>query len=319
MRFSSHVLLFLALTAVFNVPNSPSQTSGTADLQRILDKTALSRLEYIGEFKNLLAEETKTFQVYDKDGDVKKKRTVASTFIVFPLAKREGSVAEFRNVLSVDGKPVSDSEKRAQQFFEEVGRAESSEKEFDKIVAEGSRFDEGITVNGLTLYQAPILVENLRPYFEFRLIGIESRDGHDVYVVSYKQLRDSPYVVADNKLKPADGKMTFVYDLDISDPKNASPRLTGSLWIDALTYRIRREERILSISREGRTEQVKAVETMLTYADSSFEILTPKHIEFSQYVIEKKDRQPRKDVFVSFDYTNFTKPDVQVKSADIKN
>src|SRR5688572_25407956 len=75
---------------------------------------------YLETFKNLLSEEKKTFEIYEKSGKVKKRKVVDSTFLVYQLTKEQGRVAEFRNVVSVDGKKVSNADDRAKDFFEKV-------------------------------------------------------------------------------------------------------------------------------------------------------------------------------------------------------
>lgn len=309
------------MLGVFLLASSSSSypQKASPDLTQIINDAAEKRLAYINEFKNLLAQETKSFEVYGKNGDVKKRRSVVSTFIVYPLSRKEGGVAEFRNVISVDGKTLNDSEQRAQNFFNDVAKAESSANETDKIEKEGSRYDQEISINGLTLYQAPVLAENLRPFFDFALEGTDVVNGQQVHVISYRQSKDSPYVTIDPKRAPGDGKLTLIYDLDLSDMRSAVPRLNGKLWVDAASFRIRKESRTLTVTTNNTPTAVRAIETTLEYQNSSFEILTPRRLYFLQYELGKKAQDSRKDVSVAFDYTNFTKPDVEVKSADIKN
>lgn len=312
-------LVFATLFVTFFAIQVRTQITPNPGIQQILTGAAEKRLAYIAEFKNLLSQETKSFETFDKKGEVKKRRSLISTFIVYPLTKKEGAVAEFRNVISVDGKTINDADKRAQDFFEDVAKAESSGKETEKIEKEASRYDEVISITGLTLYQAPVLADNLRPFFDFKLERSETREGVPVYVVAYQQIKDSPYVITSASQSPGDGKLALIYDLDLSDLGSVVPRLSGRLWIDAATFRIRRETRVLAVKSESLSREMTAIETSLDYQDSNFDILTPKRFVFVQYDLNKKRPEPRKDVAITFDYTNFTKPDVEVKSADIKN
>ncbi len=313
------VLVGATLIALGSAISISGQATVTADLPAILKGAAEKRLGYIDEFKNLLSQETKSFEIYDRKGEVKKRRSVVSTFIVYQLAKKENAVTEFRNVISVDGKNVGDSDKRAQDFFEEVAKADSSNKELEKIDKEGSRFDEEISVNGLTLYQAAVLAEHFRPYFEFTLEGTEMMAGRQVYRVAYRQTRDSPYVSLDPKRPATDGKLTLVYDLDLGSPRSTVGRLNGTFWIDTDSLRVRKEKRVLTVRSEDMPAAVPALETVLEYQDSSFEILTPSRLSFTQYIVARKGQESRKELMVVFDYANFTKPDVEVRSADIKD
>ena len=313
------VLVGATLIALGSAVSISGQATVTADLPAILKGAAEKRLGYIDEFKNLLSQETKSFEIYDRKGEVKKRRSVVSTFIVYQLAKKENAVTEFRNVISVDGKNVGDSDKRAQDFFEEVAKADTSNKELEKIDKEGSRFDEEISVNGLTLYQAAVIAEHFRPYFEFTLEETEMMAGRQVYRVAYRQTRDSPYVSLDPKRPATDGKLTLVYDLDLGSPRSTVGRLNGTFWIDTDSLRVRKEKRVLTVRSEDMPAAVPALETVLEYQDSSFEILTPSRLSFTQYIVARKGQESRKELMVVFDYANFTKPDVEVRSADVKD
>ncbi len=292
-----------------------SQMPVNASIEEIVDKAGIQRKKYIEEFKNLLSEETKTFEVYDKKGQAKKHRTVKSTFIVYQLSKDDKLVAEYRNVISVDGKKLDNTEKRAQDFFEKIVEVESSKKELEKLFDEGSRYDLDISLGLFTLYQAVALAENLRPSFEFKLDGTEFIENIEVYVVSYKQLKPSPYIITGNN-EPSDGKLTLKYDVDEDGDLNG--RLSGKLWIDKNTFQVWRENRMLNIQPEGFPAPVILAEDLFDFQKNGFAILTPKKITHTQYDLRKKERKSVKDAQVVLEYDKFTKPDVEVKSSEIK-
>jgi hypothetical protein len=254
--------------------------------------------------------------VYDNNGRVKTRRVVTSTFIVYQ-SPSTGTIGELRNVVSVDGRPVENADKRAQDFFAEIAGAANSARERERIEKEGTRFDESIFINGLTLFQAVVLADDLRPAFDFSVRGQENVNDSRCYVVSYEQARESPYISFDPKRMVNDGKPELVYDLDL--PSKASARVKGRFWIDAATYQIRKEERRIEVRRDPRSTPAVAVETVLEYENSPFAVLTPRRIVFTQYRRLKDDGPPRKDTSVTFEYEKFTKPDVEVKGAEIKN
>ena len=305
------------LTALFTAafPQSPQKPS----LETILSSAERQRENYIREFKNLLSQETKTFSIHDRRGEVKKRRSVVSIFIVYQFSKDEQAVAEFRNVISVDGRKLNDSDKRAQEFFEDISRAESVGKEIDKLEREGTRFDEGLSINGLTLFQAPVLAENLRPNFEFSIEETQRVSGREIYVIRYRQIRETPYISIDPDRSVRDGKSSIVYDIEISDARNARPRQSGRLWIEAGSGRLWKETRTLTIQPEGFAEPAVVAEAELEYQDNGFDMLTPKNITFTQFRPAKRREDFRKEISVRFEYVDFTKPDVEVKEADVKN
>jgi hypothetical protein len=264
-----------------------------------------------------MSEETKTFHVFGKNSEVKKSRTIVSTFIVYQLSRDDGAIAEYRNVVSVDGKPVGDADKRAQGFFEEIAKVDSSSKELEKLEKEGSRFDQEISLNLFTLYPSVALAENLRSYFEFKLERKEVLEGRELLAVSYRQIRDSPYILTKMKNAPTDGKLTLVYNIDIGE--NAAARLNGMLWIDPQTFQVWKEERKFTVQAKGFSAPAVVSENILEYQPSDFGILTPRKIVYTQFKIDKKAAAPQKDVDVTFEYQNFTKPNVEVKSGEVKN
>jgi hypothetical protein len=314
MQYPSRILPLAAAIVLFFTGGIIAQITAPPTIETILSRAAEQRNIYIDEFKNLLSQETKTFETYDKNGATKKKRTVVSTFIVYQ-SPGNNSIGEFRNVVSVDGRKVENADKRAQDFFEEIAKVDRSNQEWERIEKEGSRYDEAITINGLTLFQAVVLADNLRPAFEFKLDSTESFAGRPVYVVSYKQVKDNRYISMDPDRMVGDGKPELVYDIEVD--RNAVARVSGRFWIDAETFQIRKEERRVTVQGDAAARPTVATETTLEYQNSSFAILTPIRLTFTQYR-PAKNGETRKDVAVAFSYENFTKPDVEVKSADIK-
>ena len=294
-----------------------AQTQGNASIDDIIARAAEQRKAYINEFKNLMSQETKTFEIFDKKGEVKKRRSVVSTFIVYQLSKDDRSIAEYRNVVSVDGKKLKDADKRAEDFFEQIAKVESSSKELEKLEREGSRFDEEISLNLFTLYQAAPLAENIRPSLAFRLQREDSVLGRRVYVVSYSQTKKSPYILTDGEREIGDGKLALKYETGLDD-KAAAIRLNGEFWIDALTFQVQREKRTLTVLPEGWNAPVVIAETIFDYAGSDFGILIPKRIEHTQLDIRKKERISVKNSKITFEYDKFTRPDVEVKSSEVK-
>ena len=306
------VLLFLITNASF------SQSFANISLDEIIRNAAEQRNAYVEEFKNLLSQETKTFEIYDKKGQVKKRRLVVSNFIVFQLENDDKRIAEYRNIVSVDGKQLNNTDKRAQDFFEQITKAGSSQKQLEKLDMEGSRFDEEISLSLFTLYQSVSLAENLRPFFEFKLDGKETLAGGDVYVLSYQQVKESPYIITNAKKEPVDGRLTLKYDVDFNGGRDVNPRLLGKYWIDANTFQVWREQRVLTLQPKGFSAPVVFAENVFEFQKSDFGILTPKKISYTQYRLEKKDLFARKEASVNFEYDKFTKPDVEVNSGEVK-
>jgi hypothetical protein len=284
----------------------------------IVNRASSQVPSYLSTFRNLISQETKTFTRFSKDGDVKKTKNVVSTFIVYPSARDENRIAEYRNVLSVDGKAVGNPEGRAKDFFERVVRSENSRAELKKIEDESSRYDE-IAVNGLTLFEGVPLLEHLRQYFSFKLNGTEKIDGFDTYRIDYEQVRSSPYISIDESTVPSDGKMPVIYELESGVSGPANERLRGTLWIDTNTFQIRREKRQMTIQPENFARRVVAADNEFEYQNSEFGILTPRRITYTSYRVDRKNDASVKEDSIALEYEKFTRPDVEVKSSEVKN
>ncbi len=319
MRIFPERMSVLTLAIIFLSVVGQSQDKAPASVDDIISGAAEQRKAYINEFKNLMSEEKKTFEIYNKHGEVKKKRSVQSIFIVYQLIKDDRSVAEYRNVISVDQKKLGDADKRAQDFFEEIVKVDSSKKELEKLDKEGSRYDEEVSLNGLTLYQSVALADNMQPFFEFKLDGKEKQGDRDVYAISYQQIKESLYISTDPKNAANDRKLTLIYDVEFDGKRNVNGRLRGKFWIDAVTLQVWKELRVLTIQPTSFAMPLVFAENTFEYGPSDFGVLTPKKLTYMQYKIDKKTKEARKEASVTFDYTNFTKPDVEVKSSEVKN
>src|SRR5687767_15086830 len=135
--FLSFISILLTSLSIFGQQPPPPLA-----VDEIVRRAAEQTPVYVDAFKNLLSEETKTFEIYDRDGNVRKRRVVRSTFIVYQLSKDEKRIVEYRNVTAVDGKPLSQIDARAEEFFEKLVKVESSAKELERIESESQRYDE---------------------------------------------------------------------------------------------------------------------------------------------------------------------------------
>lgn len=301
--------LGILLIAGAGIVAANAQLIADASPQEIVNGARRSTAAYLETFKNLLSQEKKTFEIYDSKGSVKKKKIVESTFLVYQLSKDSGRVAEFRNVTAVDGKPVANADRRAQQFFEKVAASDNAEKEFERIRGESTRFDEDFAVSGLTLFQATALSEALRGKFRYTMAGRESIGGKNVYVMLFEQLHPDDSIAVNTPTA------SHNYDIELDGDKTAKldARIRGKLWIDSETFAIRRELRERTIQPVGFAAPVVVAENLLEYTESEFGILTPKTLSHLQYRVNLKDGKTVKDMRITFEYGKFTKPDVDVK------
>ncbi len=321
-----HAAVLIALTAIYNFAQNPSpqptvQPSPTpVSLETILIEAEKQIFAYRENFTNLLAEEIKTFENYDKKGRLDGTRRVEANFLVYQSAKNPNFIAEYRNVTKVDGKAVGDNEKRAEDFFEKVLKSTTADKELDRIRQENSRYDKDLVINGITLNQASILAAHIRPAFDFKIIGREQIEGREMFLIAYQQSRKSPYIFV-NEGAQAD-KLFLDFDVDApGSTRSLNALLRGQLWIDAETYEIWRERRELTVQPKDAANLFVIIETDFEYQKSEGIGITPKKIVLTDYELKRKDDELRirKEARATFEYTKFTKSDVEVKSGEVNS
>ena len=313
---SAAVFLLFGTILIFGQDANPP-----VDLETILKNADAQTRVYREEFKNLLSEEVKIFEIFDSDGEIKKRSVVESNFIIYQSSKNEKISTEYRNVFKVDGKPVGDNEKRTVELFKNIAKAGSVTDELERIQKENSRYDKTLRVNGLTLLQSPILADYSRPFFNFKLAGRENLGGAENFVVEYLQTKPSPYVLI-NEESSDPSKITIGFALDLPKSLNKfNLFLRGKLWIDAQTFQIRREERELLAQVDSSSAPLVLLRSEFEYQPSDFGILVPKKFSFTYYEVKSKDKGREistvLDTKATFEYAKFSKSDVEVKSNEV--
>lgn len=291
------------------------QTDAPAALETILAEAAKQAVNYQESFRNLIATEVKSTEVYDDDGSVDEKKIVESNFLVYKSPKDEKISSELRNVIKVDEKLIPDSQKQSDQFFAELEKEKTLESELKKIEKASTKYDRGVEITGLTLNEGLVLAENIRPYFAFKMEGTENVGGRNAYIVSYLQTKNSPYVKLNSK-DAGSSQPTLAYDLPLpGDLKKADAFLRGKFWIDAQTYQILREDRDLLVRTD---DPLVLMQSSFEYQPSEYELLVPKRITVSTNNFKKKDGKYNafKDTRVTFDYSKFRKSNVEVVILD---
>jgi hypothetical protein len=321
-----YAAILTALTAIFTFAQTPApmptpQPSPTpVSLKTILTEAEKQTIAYRENFANLLAEEAKVFEKYDKKGKAGDKRTVESNFLVYQSAKDANSISEYRNVTRVDGKTVGDNEKRAEDFFEKVLKSTTADKELERIREENSRYDKNLVINGITLNQAVILAAHIRPFFDFKIVGREQFEGREMFVVSYQQKSKSPYISVNEDNKS--DKLFIEFDVDTpGSVKELGALLRGELWIDTETFDVWRERRELTVQPNGAANPFVVIEISFDYQKSENIGITPKRIVLINYALKRKDEELKvlKQTQATFEYTKFTRSDVEVKSGEVNS
>lgn len=261
-------LSFLAPGFSFGQESAPPSPDDAATAE-LIGRAAARQREYIERFKDLTAEEVQRVEEFGDEG-LKRRREVVSDLIIYQSRLDGSSMFEYRNVRMVDGKPVAGRDRRVEQLFGRLAKADSREKELERIQREGKRYDLNYSFYGLTVDQGWPLHENLRPSFRFTVVGGERIDGHEVIVVRYEQVSQTPDL--NFKLSSLPERL-----------KGAETLFRGRLWLDRETARLRREERELTIKHASLPAPLTLIKFEFSYTDSRFEILTPTRITVNTY------------------------------------
>jgi hypothetical protein len=260
-------LSFLTPGLCFGRQSAP-QASDAAAPAELIDRAGARTREYRERFKDLTAEETQTVEEYGDEG-VKRRREIVSDLIIYQSRIDSSVAAEYRNVRTVDGKEVAKRDRRVEQLFGRLAKADTRKKELERIAREGSRYDLTYSIYGMTLNQGLPLDERRRASFRFTVTGVERIDGHEVIVVRYEQVSQIPE-----------------QNIKLSLPerfKGAELLYRGRLWLDRETARLRREEQEWTLKHPLLAAPLTHMKFEYSYADSRFDILTPTRIIISTY------------------------------------
>ena len=132
-------LSFLAPGSSFGQEPAPP-ASGAAAPAELISRAAARTREYRERFKDLTAEETQRVEEFGAEG-LKRRREVVSDLIIYQSQLDSSSAAEYRNVRLVDGKAVAGRDRRVEQLFGRLAKADSRKKELERIHRESRRYD----------------------------------------------------------------------------------------------------------------------------------------------------------------------------------
>lgn len=311
-------IILLVIISLAQVHFSSSQTNPDPLLNEKLVRASEQTKEYVKVFRNLAATEKKTFTLLRPDGSVKKNRSVESNIIVYQLSANKNAITEYRHVYAVDGKRLNKADNRAQDFFEKLMKVENSAKELEQIKKESLRYDDDLQIDGYTLFQGAALNKVLIPVLQFYQQALETIDGKETVVVKYNQVHPSRHILLYNKYSSDVDNALLSLNLDDNAVDKMQLRLRGTMWLDKATMQIRRETRELTIQSAEFPTPMLILQTNFMYQDSEFDILTPKKIDMTVNRLDRKRSQTVPEMKVTFEYSSFSKPDVEVQSSEVK-
>ncbi len=308
------IILLLLLTFV-------SAQAQDFALEAFLEKARLATARYQEGFKNLVAEEHKTYEYFRRDGTVEDSRRIKSVFLVYQ-SPTTNYPNEFRTVIEFQGKNVARKDEDLAKLFARLTRAASYQEEVAQLRKEADRFDGRSHAWGVTLGQGLVLQKNYRSFFAFQIVGREKIAGCEVLVVDYQQVKPTPLIkvrATDEERKQEPNGIAF--DTSLPDKfRPTNPRVQGKIWLDAETAQIWRDEFTVTIQPNGFLKPVTSGEFRYEYQSSQFAILVPKRFWMSSYRFSgnnEKDLAVTRDTRKIFEYSKFSNPDADVKDYKI--
>jgi hypothetical protein len=246
---------------------------------------------YQKTFRNLTVEETKVIEELDR-ARVRKRREIVADLVVYQSAREGSGTTEYRDVRSVDGKPVDRRGNRTLDLITQAANATKLEEELRLINEESQRYDQGRYVRGFAIQQ--VAAGAAPDDFSFEWAGREQVNGHDTVVLNYRTATGGVMDPRSARAYEAMGITLF--------------QVQGRLWLDSATFQLRRQQWRLTGFQVFLKQQVDLVIADGTFTDSRFGILVPERFVFSWYemVREPRARRTAKPVFALAARTTFT-------------
>jgi hypothetical protein len=269
-----------------------------SELAAVLRQAADRRQEYVETFKNLTAAETKTTELFDKNGKVEKQRTVISDLLIYQMQTNSIVMDEFRIPREVDGKLVGKGEKQAVELLQNLAKSKTSEQERKRLRDENLKYTLTYYRWGITLQPATSLRRELRPLYTFELIGSEKVGNREVLLLRYQS----------NGTTPSSSNLVRHF----TNPKIGE---RGRIWLDAEDFRIWRWESEKTVVDKDITASAVYLRDEIEYVTSTFGILVPKTIITSFFDKQETDKQSlRLTGRITYTYDAFKRFDVSADS-----
>lgn len=270
------VVIMLSVTAGagFQEPAASVVAPPQADIDALVTRYLTKAEEYQKAFLNLTAEETRVVETFDQSGRLDKRREIVSDLVVYQ-ARNSADATEYRDVGSVDGKPIKKRGKRALELLARASQSDSFKKELEIIDRESERYDLNFRFNGATYSYGVRLRE--RQKFRIDWAGRDHVNGHDVVVIDYQE-------VAPNRNNP-DQHFYELFGFTASIVR-------GRLWIDAATFQLRRERWEFAGIHPALPQPVTSISREATYTESRFGILVPERVVFGFWNAKQTKNQP---------------------------
>jgi pimeloyl-ACP methyl ester carboxylesterase len=244
-----------------------------AQLEELLDRLSAHTESYKETFKDLTAQERRTFELLAPDGTVLKQNRLVADLIVYPSQRNANRATEFRNIREVDGQRVEKRDVRLEKLFERLKKDDSADKELGRIIKESTRYDFGYRLSGYLFYKAIATWKILRPLFEYEAPGRERVGERELLAIRFEQKQFR--------------KDMFGLDQIFDPALFTGPMMRGAYWVDPDTAQIWREHHEIFFRNNQSAETYKVVEVDFDFAPSKFEVFLPRRVMLQHFKLLK--------------------------------
>jgi len=255
-------------------PSQQQQTAFTpAQLEELLDRISAHTESYKETFKDLTAQERRTFELLAPDGTVLKQNRLVSDLIVYPSQRNANRATEFRNIREVDGQRVEKRDVRLEKLFERLKKDDTADKELGRIIKESTRYDFGYRLSGYLFYKAIATWKILRPLFEYEAPGRERVGERELLAIRFEQKQFR--------------KDMFGLDQIFDPALFTGPMMRGTYWVDPGAAQIWREHHEIFFRNNQSAETYKVIEVDFDFASSKFEVFLPRRVMLQHFKLLK--------------------------------
>lgn len=265
--------LLLCCTGFSVAPQGNAPVLAAPQFEELLDRVSAHTERYKETFKDLTAEERRTFELFAADGTLEKQNRLVADLIVYQSQRQSHRLTEFRHIREVDGQPVKKSGARLEKLFERLTKDDSADKEMGRISKESTRYDFGYQLSGYLFHKAIASWKVLRSSFRYEVAGRERVGERELLVVKFEQTQFRKEMFG----------MEEIFDRALF----IGPLMRGTYWIDADTAQIWREQHEIFFrnNQSGATHKVVAV--AFDFVPSKFALFLPQRVVLEHFRLLK--------------------------------
>jgi hypothetical protein len=218
-----------ALPFVIAIAVAPVRAQTKTPVGDLIDRASAYVCAYMRDFSTVVAEERYVQNAHPRTGTgqivpgrgVAPQQVELRSDLLFVRPDPAANWLTFRDVFSVDGRPIRHRTERLTQLF--IEHPSDAIDRASEIVRDGFRYDLASTDRTVAnpLLALALLQPAYRDRFEFKLSGIDTALGHDVWIVKFRE-----------RVRP-----TIIRTKD-----NRNVLATGRLWIDGASGRVLQTE-----------------------------------------------------------------------------